>query len=164
MYSCIVVVNRPSKGNYYGSSVAAPVFKEIAEKVFARKVVIKQSIANRVEGQKQQYVPYVKSGLAQEVKELYKDLGVKTPDYKTTVWVKPVSPGANVKLTDNAIYENEVPNVRDMCLKDALFLLENRGFKVYIKGKSKGKSAFQSIKGGTKITNRLNPEIEITVS
>ena len=42
-------------------------------------------------------MPYVKSGLAQEVKELYKDLGVKTPDYKT-VWVKPVSPGANVKL------------------------------------------------------------------
>ncbi len=164
MYSCIVVVNRPSKGNYYGSSVAAPVFKEIAEKVFARKVVIEQSIANRVEDQKQQYVPYVKSGLAQEVKELYKDLGVKTPDHKTTVWVKPVSPGANVKLTDNAVYENEVPNVRDMCLKDALFLLENRGFKVYIKGKSKGKVRFQSIKGGTKITNRLNPEIEITVS
>ena len=36
MYSCIVVVNAHQR-NYYGSSVAAPVFKEIAEKVFAEK-------------------------------------------------------------------------------------------------------------------------------
>ena len=36
-YSCIVVVNRPDKKiGYYGGEVAAPVFKEIAEKLFSR--------------------------------------------------------------------------------------------------------------------------------
>ena len=36
-YSCIVVINRPDKKiGYYGGEVAAPVFKEIAEKLFSR--------------------------------------------------------------------------------------------------------------------------------
>ena len=34
-YSCIVLINDP-KGNYhYGGDVAAPVFKEISDKIFA---------------------------------------------------------------------------------------------------------------------------------
>lgn len=32
-YSCIVVINKPSRGGYYGSVVAAPVFKQIARGV-----------------------------------------------------------------------------------------------------------------------------------
>ncbi|HEX9778954.1 MAG TPA: penicillin-binding protein 2, partial [Geopsychrobacteraceae bacterium] len=35
VYSCIVVVNEPSRGVYYGSHVAAPVFREIADKTYA---------------------------------------------------------------------------------------------------------------------------------
>ena len=36
-YSCIVVLNKPNKTKgYYGSSVAAPVFKRIAEKIFSK--------------------------------------------------------------------------------------------------------------------------------
>ena len=35
-YSCIVVINKPKKG-YYGSQSAAPVFKEIAGKVYLKK-------------------------------------------------------------------------------------------------------------------------------
>ncbi|MBN2520711.1 MAG: penicillin-binding protein 2, partial [Bacteroidales bacterium] len=34
-YSCIVVVNSPSRYIYYGNIVAGPVFKEIADKVYA---------------------------------------------------------------------------------------------------------------------------------
>jgi cell division protein FtsI (penicillin-binding protein 3) len=35
MYSCIVVVNAPSNWVYYGNVVSGPVFKEIADKVYA---------------------------------------------------------------------------------------------------------------------------------
>ena len=36
-YSCIVVINKPNKEvGYYGSDVAAPVFKRIAEKISSR--------------------------------------------------------------------------------------------------------------------------------
>ena len=33
-YSCIVVIDNPKKYRIYGSDVAAPVFKEIADKIF----------------------------------------------------------------------------------------------------------------------------------
>ena len=35
LYSCIVVVNEPSNWVYYGNVVSGPVFKEIADKVYA---------------------------------------------------------------------------------------------------------------------------------
>ena len=34
-YSCIVVIHKPTKHGYYGSTVAAPVFKKIAQKIYA---------------------------------------------------------------------------------------------------------------------------------
>ena len=35
MYSCIVVIHKPNKAKgYYGATVAAPVFKKIAKKIF----------------------------------------------------------------------------------------------------------------------------------
>ena len=42
-YSCIVVINKPNKNKgYYGSDVAAPVFKRIAEKISSRNPVIEK--------------------------------------------------------------------------------------------------------------------------
>jgi len=35
LYSCIVVVNAPSNWVYYGNVVSGPVFKEVADKVYA---------------------------------------------------------------------------------------------------------------------------------
>jgi cell division protein FtsI (penicillin-binding protein 3) len=35
LYSCIVVVNAPSNGVYYGNLVAGSVFREVADKVYA---------------------------------------------------------------------------------------------------------------------------------
>ena len=44
-YSCIVVINKPNKNKgYYGSDVAAPVFKRIAEKISSRNPVIENYI------------------------------------------------------------------------------------------------------------------------
>ena len=44
-YSCIVVINKPNKNKgYYGSDVAAPVFKRIAEKISSRDPVIEKYI------------------------------------------------------------------------------------------------------------------------
>ena len=37
LYSCIVVVNAPSNGVYYGNIVAGTVFKEISDKVYATR-------------------------------------------------------------------------------------------------------------------------------
>ena len=49
-YSCIVVVHDPKKEKgYYGATVAAPVFKEIAQKIYTTTPIDKQSVDDQVE-------------------------------------------------------------------------------------------------------------------
>ena len=45
-YSCIVVVNAPSNDVYYGNLVAGPIFKEIADKVYASTLEIHHNLAD----------------------------------------------------------------------------------------------------------------------
>jgi cell division protein FtsI (penicillin-binding protein 3) len=48
-YSCIVVVHDPDKKKgYYGATVAAPVFKEIAQKIYTTTPIENQSVADKV--------------------------------------------------------------------------------------------------------------------
>ncbi|WP_405568295.1 penicillin-binding protein [Polaribacter sp. Asnod6-C07] len=49
-YSCIVVVHNPDKKKgYYGATVAAPVFKEIAQKIYTTTPIDNQSVDDKVE-------------------------------------------------------------------------------------------------------------------
>ena len=49
-YSCIVVIHDPKKEKgYYGATVAAPVFKEIAQKIYTTTPVENQSIEDRIQ-------------------------------------------------------------------------------------------------------------------
>ena len=41
-YSCIVVVNAPTSGVYYGNLVAGNVFKEIADKVYSTNLDLQE--------------------------------------------------------------------------------------------------------------------------
>ena len=60
-YSCIVVVNKPNKKKgYYGGTVAAPVFKAIAQKIFVsdlqkQQVVLSDTVLPKVEKEHQLY-------------------------------------------------------------------------------------------------------------
>ncbi|TDQ22810.1 cell division protein FtsI (penicillin-binding protein 3) [Tenacibaculum caenipelagi] len=48
-YSCIVVVHSPKKEKgYYGATVAAPIFKEIAQKIYTSTVVNKQNVSDEI--------------------------------------------------------------------------------------------------------------------
>tara|TARA_R110002126_G_scaffold152203_4_gene299317 strand:+ start:15891 stop:17855 length:1965 start_codon:yes stop_codon:yes gene_type:complete len=48
-YSCIVVVHDPDKKKgYYGATVAAPVFKEIAQKIYTTTPIDNQSVEDKV--------------------------------------------------------------------------------------------------------------------
>ncbi|WP_339661404.1 penicillin-binding protein [uncultured Polaribacter sp.] len=49
-YSCIVVVHNPNKSTgYYGASVAAPIFKEIAQKIYTTTPIDNQAVEDKVE-------------------------------------------------------------------------------------------------------------------
>ena len=57
-YSCIVVINDPKENGNYGGTVAAPVFKEIADKVFASDIDLLEVITP----DKLTSLPYIKNG------------------------------------------------------------------------------------------------------
>ena len=49
-YSCIVVIHSPKKEKgYYGATVAAPVFKEIAQKIYTTTPIDNQSVKDKVQ-------------------------------------------------------------------------------------------------------------------
>ena len=61
-YSCIIVINKPNKKKgYYGSDVAAPVFKRIAEKISSKSPVIENYIYSemikKIEISQKEYSP-----------------------------------------------------------------------------------------------------------
>lgn len=148
-YSCIVVVNSPSNSVYYGNVVAGPVFKEIADKVYAKSLnwhpIIETSRHPKVD------VPYSKTGYRKELDIVMDKLRIPVEHSAKTAWVSTNRKDDKIELQSRSVIEHLVPNVVDMGLKDALYLLENAGLKVVVKGR--GKVVRQSLPPGTRIVN-----------
>ena len=147
-YSCIVVVNSPSNSVYYGNLVAGPVFKEIADKVYAANLDIHEEFI----AQEKNFVdlPYSKNGHKNELDIILNNLGIERQiNNVNSEWVITTKRDTFIEYTQLNIKENLVPNVKEMGVKDALFLLENAGLEVEVKGRGKIKS--QSILPGTRI-------------
>ena len=131
-YTLIVVISKPSKGRYYGASVALPVFKEIASRIYAnavhQKMVDKDTIV----------LPEQLTGTYAEVKTLAKryDLPMEFKSRKNElVSAKPTGDflgGSAITMSDNTM-----PELKGMGLTDCLYLLENKGFKVSHRGNGK---------------------------
>lgn len=133
LYSCIVVVNAPSKGVYYGAAVAAPVFKEIADKVYATDLDVHPSIA--LLANNELVKPLAKSGYKSDLLYVCNQLGIKSQSKSDNPWVA-VESGTDLELTDKKITEQSgiVPDVKGMGLRDALYLLESCGLQVSVTG------------------------------
>ena len=135
-YSCIVVVTKPKKElGFYGNIVAAPVFKEIRNSLYAEEPVS---------------VPLNESamatsdkGLSYELNQIYKEL--KHPLYKSStnnLWLN----ASNTGFKPLSIEDGVMPNLHGMSSMDAVYLLENLGLSVAVFGK--GKVVHQSLKTG----------------
>lgn len=144
-YSCIVVVNNPSQGRIYGSSVAAPVFKEIADKVYATQLDLHSDnpklLANKF--------PSRVMGHKGEIKEVLGKLNIPTKNASITDWTRSVLENDTMFMNGFIQYENLIPNVKGMGAKDAIYMLELVGVKVKVIGK--GKVSSQSLRAGTRI-------------
>ena len=150
-YSCIVVVNAPSRNVYYGNLVAGPVFREIADKVYATNFEMHEGLKlatdktiNKVE------IPYTKNSYKDELKYALTDLGINVNDEDVVSdWVLTTRLDSCVKLANRTITENLMPNVKGMGVKDAVYILENMGLSVELQGR--GTILKQSIAPGSGI-------------
>jgi cell division protein FtsI (penicillin-binding protein 3) len=133
-YSCIVVVNAPSRDIYYGNLVAGPIFKAITDRIYVREFERYDS-QTQLAGSEQQ-APYSKSGYgaALEASFEYLDLTLQDQD-EDSPWVSTRSTPEGVIASSRPVVSQLVPNVVDMGLKDAVYLLESRGMRVEADGR-----------------------------
>jgi cell division protein FtsI (penicillin-binding protein 3) len=147
-YSCIVVVNAPSKNVYYGNRVAGPVFLEIANKIYATSLDLQTSINGK--GNKNIELPYSKNGYSAETITALRELDINTKyQNKVSDWVTTERTEKEIILNNKKFIDNLMPNLVSMGLKDALYLLENMGLEVKVLGR--GSVRKQSIPAGTRV-------------
>ena len=145
-YSCMVVVNNPKENGFYGGNVSAPVFKEISDKVFAADISIHNSI---LIAEQTKDTPKLSQGKTEDMSKLLDNLSLEYEKTKSN-WMVPSYSSKKISLERRSIEkdfeEGLMPNLFGMNLLDAVYLLENAGLKVEIKGK--GHIVNQSIKKG----------------
>jgi cell division protein FtsI (penicillin-binding protein 3) len=148
-YSAIVLIKNP-KGIYqYGNSVAGPVFKDIADNIYARDLNLHSPMEQKI-AKGEESVPVIRAGKHEEVAMLCNELGVSNHSATEEEWVRASKDATAVTLKKNSIIKDLVPNVTGMTFRDAIYLLEKSGLRVYYGGK--GRVAEQSLAPGTRIT------------
>ncbi|WP_426490902.1 penicillin-binding protein [Hymenobacter sp. 102] len=163
-YSCIVVVDSPKNGRIYGADVAAPVFRELADKAMARDAASQRPLLARAPVHKSR-VPLVQAGMQDELSMMFSKLGV-THDGAVSGedWVRTSlnnSDKETLTLKPMAVRPGRVPNVQGLTLRDALFLLENRRLRVRSVGsgrvKAQSVAAGSVARPGTTVVLQLEP-------
>jgi cell division protein FtsI (penicillin-binding protein 3) len=147
-YSIIAVVYAPSTGVYFGGAVSAPIFKEIADKVFSNEMSLHKELASA--DTLQQHVPLSKDGNQKDLSKVLTHLNVNAiTKGGDASWVNASASDAGVVMTERKTQTGAVPNVMGMGIRDAIYLLENSGLQVRVNGKGAVKK--QSLDPGTKI-------------
>lgn len=149
-YSAIVLIRNPRGWQQYGSSVAAPVFKEIADNIYARDIRLHIPM-DGPKFTKSGVFPVIRAGRQQDLVMLCNALGVSNHPEAESEWVRTERNGNSVDLRQQEIRKGFVPDVSGMTLRDALYLLEQTGLKVSFEGK--GRVERQSLPPGRKIRN-----------
>jgi cell division protein FtsI (penicillin-binding protein 3) len=159
-YTCVVTIkNKPHALRFYGASVAGPVFREVADKLYAIAVEKQQPLKTTVQLDSSLAL---KTGKGSEWQEILSTLHLPRSGapVNSSSWVSAaVNAQQQVALQPVKQLKGAVPDVKGMGLKDALYLLENAGLHVQIKGT--GKVVAQSIPGGSKIGKDKTIVIEL---
>ena len=147
-YSCIVMISNPRGGKYYGGTVSAPVFRDLAEKIYATQLGIVEetgeyesngnSFINSSMVDYKDWVDYCNNEKVSYIDNVDNEKWVKVNTAAEQIYVNPV------ELT-----EGIVPDVKGMNATDAVSLLESMGWKVTFSGYGKVKS--QSVKAGSEL-------------
>ena len=126
---CLILLNSPDQGKY-GGLVAAPIFKNVAERI--------------VQNDYEEFQEYINPDLMKNLKFAEDN---SASDYKSTTQIKPINV-KEVKLSAN----NKMPDLINCQIKDAIYALTKLGVKYKIKGT--GIITSQSIAPGQKLNGK----------
>jgi cell division protein FtsI (penicillin-binding protein 3) len=161
-YTIVVVLYSPliSKDEkFYGGSYAAPVFKEIAEKLYTTGINWNKPVERNNDSL---LLPTAKYTETRQVKNIASKLNLPVDcDTKNNEWVAITKTNSTLAATKIQIDENKVPSVINMGLRDATYLLEKLGLKVSASGKGKVKK--QSINAGASVIKGETVFLELEI-
>jgi cell division protein FtsI (penicillin-binding protein 3) len=161
-YSCIVCLKKPGLPAS-GGGMAGVVFHQISEGVMAQYLKLRVEDARDTTSN---FIPEVKNGNVLAADYVLRRLGVKTEggwggSYANgdPIWGKAVSEKHEVKLSQQKLASNSMPDVTGMGASDAVFLLETCGLKVNLSGS--GKVRGQSIPYGSAIHQGMTCQLNL---
>jgi len=150
----VLIRTKPRSTSYYGGTLAAPVFRMISDKIFADGM---GHWDDPLDSLSKNGPPALAANLAatsSNYKKLLKSIG-KTAFAEIDAPPQAVSQltldsGKNAFIKPRSVYTGIVPDVKGLSVKDAVYLLEHQGLKVWVKGRGTIKG--QSLAPGAKIT------------
>ncbi len=148
-YTAIVLIKNPKGWQQYGNNVAGPVFKEIADNIYSRDINLHLAMEKK-KVLDYGVFPVIQAGKQDELTMLCNELGVSNHTKTDEEWIRAVRNGNSVLWDNNTPGRDQVPNVKGMTFRDALFLLEKSGLQVEHNGK--GRVVEQSILPGTRVS------------
>lgn len=158
-YTCIVVIRtKPHAASHYGGTLAAPVFKEIATKLYAMYVENKNASLYTAA---KDSAKFFYAGYTADIKSVFKTMNMSYRDSAANSnWTSVYAANYQPVMKSATVRNKVMPNVRGMGLKDAVYLLENMGLKVAIRGR--GKVAIQSVAPGTALAKGITVILELS--
>lgn len=148
LYSCMIMITDPHKQHVYGSDLAAPVFKEIADKVYATLLKDRpEGGLNIADFAAKGWCPVVAAGYGGDLQRAFSTLGLPVDaEVEETAFVRM---GADRRVRTVHRMKEVMPDVRGLGARDAVYILEKQGLRVQLNGS--GRVRRQSVEAGQPI-------------
>jgi cell division protein FtsI (penicillin-binding protein 3) len=144
-YSCIVVINNPTVGGYYGGTISAPVFREIADRIYATDPEVGMNWTDTTHSIRSNPM---QAGNTKDIQYLTNWLGYAMGIPNNQEWITQVTDSLGTRYASVAYGPQTIPSVIGMGASDAVYRLEKLGVKVQINGVGLVKQ--QSLPAGSK--------------
>ena len=142
-YTIVVVVNNPKGARYSGSQIAAPIFKNISDRIYSTHIKVQPALQTASLPQ----VPGILKGDLNKTKWVLNEIGIssqllldssknnKNADPMLTgKYIEATKEAHSVKLKPVTVNNNTIPDLRGMGLRDALKILSDMGLKASYSG------------------------------
>lgn len=154
----VVIKNKPYSVQWMGAKVAGPVFREVADKLFAGSRDQQQRFNSPAIADSARYFY---SGYYHDMNEVCRALNLRVSDStgeSTWSFLRTREDYKSV-MSSLPVNKKAMPNVVGMGLKDAIYLLENMDLKIQWKGK--GKINTQSLAAGSTLKKGQTVYLEL---
>lgn len=161
-YAAIVILySGDMRGNFYGGSQAGPVFRQIVDYIYTTSPKwpkLAQATAKKIS------LPHISIGKAEADKIVVHELGldgkiVQIPA-KANGWLEFKKDSTKLVAHDYSITSDSLINVTNMGLKDAIYLLENMGYRVTFNGS--GRVVSQTPAPGSKVARKTVINLQLS--